>query len=270
MKQNLLVSLGILVVFCLVLSFVVTGQQNNQTETLPFSNLTFVVTPKRDAFLPMEPIVLNLSLSNNTNSPILGHTNIDFNSSFVDLYVSNQQGDRIKIGSLGTVIRGREPIEEKPIPPNYRVEVTDVFYTLNKYFPDDGTYTVEFVLRGTKSGQEVKAAPFTISIIEPTGRDRAAYNLLKTRRVRPFFFDGEGSANPETFKHFENIANQFGDTNYGDYATWVLANTYRFRGDKVKAKQMVKRLLLRPDFVFKEKVKKFLKELEEEDDPSQQ
>jgi hypothetical protein len=88
---------------------------------------------------------------------------------------------------------------------------------------------------------------------------------LKTKNVKPYFFYGQGSADPDTFKHFENIANQFGDTDYGDYATWVVANTHRFRGDKVKAKQMLKRLLLKPNFVFKEKVKKLLEELEEEE-----
>ncbi|HEX9931082.1 MAG TPA: hypothetical protein VGB02_21280 [Pyrinomonadaceae bacterium] len=265
MKQSLPIFSAVLIISFLVISFVVFGQQNSQNNTRPFSELTFVVTPERDTFLPMEPIVLNLSLSNNTNSPILGHTNIDFNSAFVDLYVSNQQGDRIKIGSLRTVMKDRTPIEDNPIPPNYRVEVTDVFYTLHRYFPEAGTYKFEAVLRGTKSGQEVKAAPFTISIIEPTGRDRAAYNFLKTKNVKPFFLYGVESADTEMFKHYENIANQFGDTDYGDYATWVVANTSRFRGDKMKAKQMLKRLQSRPNFVFKEKVKELLEELEEEE-----
>lgn len=249
----------------MVVSFVVFGQQNSQNNTRPFSELTFVVTPERDTFLPMEPIVLRLNLINNTNSPVLGHTNIDFNSSYVDLYVSDGKGNRMKIGSLGTVIASREPQNDKLIPPNQKTEVTDVFYTLHRYFPEIGTYTLEMELRGTKSEQKVRAAPITISIIEPTGRDRAAYNFLKTKKVPMFFFNGQGSTESELFKHFENIANQFGDTDYGDYATWVVANTSRFRGDKVKAKQMLKRLQSRPNFVFKEKVKKLLEELEEEE-----
>jgi hypothetical protein len=265
MKKNLSIFSAVLTILFLVISLVIFGQQNSQNNTKPFSDLTFVVSPERDTFLPMEPIVLNLSLSNNTNSPILGHTDIDFDSAFVDLYISTQQGYRIKIGSLSIVSKNRRPIEEKPIPPNYRVEVKDVFYTLNRYFPDNGTYTFEFVLRGIKSELEVKAAPFSISIVEPTGRDRAAYNLLKTKRVRPFFFAGDDNGDTEMFKHFENLANQFGDTGYGDYATWVLANKYRFRNDKLKAKQMLRRLLLRPNFVFIEKVKKLLEELEEEE-----
>lgn len=265
MKQNLSIFSAVSIISFLVISFVVFGQQNNQNNTRPFSELTFVVTPERDAFLPMEPIVLRLTLINNTNSPVLGHTDIDFNSGYVDLYVSDGQGNRIEIGSLPTRRVSRMPNKDKLIPPNQKTEVTDVFYTLHRYFPETGTYTFEMELRGIKSEQKVKAAPFNINIVNPTGRDRAAYNFLKTKKVPMFFFYGQGSAESELFKHFENIANQFGDTDYGDYATWVVANTSRFRGDKVKAKQMLKRLQSRPNFVFKEKVKELLEELEEEE-----
>ncbi|HEX8566421.1 MAG TPA: hypothetical protein VF648_12320 [Pyrinomonadaceae bacterium] len=265
MKKNLSIFSAVLTILFLVISFVVFGQQNSQNNTRPFSDLTFIVTPERDTFLPMEPIVLNLSLRNNTNSPVLGHTNIDFNSSYVDLYVSDKQGNRIEIGSLPTRRASREPQKDKLIPPNQKIEVTDVFYTLHRYFPETGTYTFEMELRGTKSEQKVKAAPFSIDIVEPTGRDRAAYNFLKTKKVPMFFFAGDSTIDVEMFKHYENIANQFGDTNYGDYATWVVANSYHFRRDKVKAKQMLKRLQSRPHFVFKEKVKELLEELEEEE-----
>ena len=147
----------------LFLASIVSGQQSGQTDTSSFSNLTFKVAPIRETFLPMEPIVLNLSLSNNTNSPILGHTYIDFNSAHVDLYVSNQQGDKMEMGGLRTEIANRGATQNKPIPPNYRVNITDVFYTLHRYFPQTGTYTFEFVLRGTKRGEEVRAVPFTIN-----------------------------------------------------------------------------------------------------------
>ncbi|HEX8196925.1 MAG TPA: hypothetical protein VF571_12110 [Pyrinomonadaceae bacterium] len=265
MKQNLSIFSTVLTILFLVISLVVFGQQNSQNNTRPFSDLTFVVTPERDAFLPMEPIVFRLNLSNNTDSPILGRTDIDFNSGFVDISVSDKQGYKRKIGSLPTETANRKPRENKLIPPHSNTEVTDVFYTLHRYFPDTGTYTVEAVLHDATGSQEIKAAPFNINIVEPTGRDRAAYNLLKTKRLRPFFFAGDDNADPEMFKHYDNLANQFGDTSYGDYATWVLANKYRFRGDKVKAKQMLKRLQSRPNFVFKEKVKKLLEELEEEE-----
>jgi hypothetical protein len=265
MKQNLSIFSAVLIISFLVVSFVVFGQQTSQNNTRPFSELTFVVTPERDAFLPMEPIVLRLTLINNTNSPVLGHTNIDFNSGYVDLYVSDRQGNRIEIGSLPTERASRTPSKDKLIPPNQKTEVTDVFYTLHRYFPETGTYTFEMELRGIKSEQKVKAAPFNINIVNPTGRDRAAYNFLKTKKVPMFFFAGDSTADVEMFKHYENIANQFGDTDYGDYAAWVVAKSYRFRRDNARAKQMLRRLQSRPNFVFKEKVKKLLEELEEEE-----
>src|SRR4028118_1374586 len=115
MKQNLSIFSAVLIFSFLVVSFVVFGQQNSQNNTRPFSELTFVVTPERDTFLPMEPIVLRLTLINNTNSPVLGHTDIDFNSGYVDLSVSDRQGNKRRIGSLPTVIASRMAKENKLI-----------------------------------------------------------------------------------------------------------------------------------------------------------
>ena len=108
----------------------------------------------------------------------------------------------------------------------------------------------------------ISLAPIVISIVEPTGRDRAAYNFLKTKNVKAYFFYGQGSTDPETFRHFEDIANQFSDTTYGDYAAWVVATKYRYQGDNIRAKQVLSRLILRPDFVFKEQVRKLLEKIE--------
>lgn len=242
-------------------AFIASGQQTNQTNTRPFSDLTFKIAPTRETFLLMEPITLNISLSNDTASPIPGHQYIDFNGLFVDLDVTNQNGDKMRISSLPTLRAMKEGIENKPIPPNQRFEVTDVFYTMHRYFPDTGTYKLEATLRDATGQQEIKSEPVIIKIIEPTGRDRLAYNFLKTKTVRPFFFNGDVRDN-EGFKHLENIANQFGDTNYGDYAGFVIANKYRFRGDNVRAKTMLQRLLLRPNFVFIEGARRLLAQIE--------
>lgn len=262
MKKEYYLILGITAVLCgFFAAFIVSGQQASQTDALSFSNLTFKIAPTRETFLPMEPITLKISLSNNTTSPILGHSNIDFNGLHIELFVTNQQGVKMEINSLPTDRASFERIKNEPIQPNQHFEITDVFYTLHHYFPDPGTYTLEATFIDATGQQKIKSEPATIKIVEPTGRDRAAYNLLKTKPVRPFFFAGDTEGD-DGFKHLENIANQFGDTTYGDYAAYVAARKYRFRRDNVRAKAMLQRLLSKPNFVFKEDVKRLLQEIE--------
>ena len=260
MKKKFFSTIGIIALCSLLVTIVVTGQQANQT-TVTFRDLTFKIIPVKDSFLPMEPIPLNISLSNNTASTILGNSDITFNSLYIELLVTNEQGTTVKIPNLETARYTREICENKPIPSGKSFTSRQIFYTLNTTFPQTGMYKIQGIFYDCNKEQQVRSELVTIRIVAPSNREQEVYEILKPLNKRGFFFAGDLSADQDLTKT-EDIVTRFPETRYGDYAAYLLGRIYRARGDRVRAMQMFQRLVLRPDFPLLDEVRRLLLELE--------
>jgi hypothetical protein len=217
-----------LFVFSLFL-FLSLSPTQAQKSVYSFTALTFRIEPAGDKFLPMEPIPFNVTLSNKTERPIIGHSEIKFVWGHIDLIVTDEQGQSVKIPDIQGIRIDRSPPQKEKIAPGATFRSREVFYNLYPIFQQPGSYQIQAIFYNIGKEEKVESSPVTVTLVELSERQRAAFEQLKPLN-RGWLFAGQLPADKK-FKEFEDFAAEFSDTSYGDYATFILSKRYQARGD---------------------------------------
>lgn len=253
----------VIVVAPLLLMFVsflsVSQQRGSSEQVLSFTHLTLEVASTKESYVRLEPIQINLSLSNRTLHPIFGHKAIGFADQHLELFVTNAVGERREINNLSSIAK-LLAVDNVRIAPGVREERGELItLDLNEFFPEPGTYQIQAVLHSVGWGEEIESNTATVRILEPQGLDYTAFDFIRNSPRSSYFFDGIGLAESEReFREMNEFMSRFGESAYGDYAVFQLAMVHFGRRDYQRAIQYFNQLASRTNFVFADRVSSYL------------
>lgn len=226
----------------------------------PFDDLTLNLTALKSQVLPLEPIPFQLTLSNNTDSPITIETALSFSWGGLRLEIKKPNG-KVVAPTQNTSGAGRMFIFPKDILPGEKIESTtqDFEFKIQDYFGRVGEYQIRATLNN-KDGKKVTSEWVDVTVEEPTLTDKAAYEYLKRKLDK----------HPQNFLPFtawgteelEEFVLQHPGTRYANYARYRLGERY-FERDKEKAQEQF-RQIQDPNFFYAQDVSEKLKKLEQQ------
>jgi len=214
-----------------------------------FKELTLKITTTVQEVLPMEPMPITITLSNDTETPITGHIQIDPGYGILKIYVAKadklfeqfHSADRPTL----TGIRG-----ENVLKPGFRTSVSVyLFYAhppnLDKdkkgqyLFESPGVYYVKAIFEDLEGEKKIESNMLTIEVKRPSGEDTAAYEFLRNLKekqekdiyYRDFLLTTFGhSISPRDQKVLdkkEEFLSQFPNSRYARYVYYSLGDNYR-------------------------------------------
>jgi tetratricopeptide (TPR) repeat protein len=231
--------------------------QTPQTE-LSFSNLRLELSTTKKIFVQIEPIPIFLKVSNTSNSPVSGHTALNFSDGFVRLSVT-YNGKALEVNNLTNVIFN-SGIERTTINSGETVEYRQEWvHDLDKVFTKAGTYQIQAILRGLKSNETIKSNQITIHIHNPTGLDLEAVKYLSNYGNPSRILSGQGAFyvdDPRTI--LEAFVSKFSETAYGNYGAMLLTELYLYKKEFEPAIEQLEKILNKGDFAFNDQVLYYL------------
>lgn len=263
MKNNSRFRFFLLLVLSLLVGLGITypaRQEGQSKPALDFSDLSFEITVlNKSDFVRLEPIPIRLMLSNKTDQPILGHGALKFSDNLVKIYVAEEGGEYAQVPELAAFTK---EISVKPweIKPGNSVRVNQLLaLNLDKVFRKVGNYQLFALLTDPTSKQQIKSNTTSISVLEPDGMDRQAFEFLRKNFKSANLLSGHDVAgNPHLQELLERFARIFEKTAYGDYAAFVLGELYFAQDDYKRASEQFNKLASKDTFVFADKAKKYL------------
>ncbi len=200
-----------------------------------FNKLSFNVELNKSEYLPLEPIFIQMKVSNETDKPLSLPSIPDFKRLFVEII---SDGVNRTVGSLFLIGPGRSsfPVILKK---GQSLKNTAVLETnLSKMFPKCGQYRVRFVLDNGRSEEllrEIKSDVKEITIKEPTGIDRESVEFLRSNLDQPsdtlFWWKNQS----EERELLETFVQKYGQSKIGEYAIFQLGISYSNGGKLEKA-----------------------------------
>jgi tetratricopeptide (TPR) repeat protein len=235
------------------LGLAVTAQQ-----TSSFSQLTLDLAISKEKFVQLEPIPLNLRLSNKTNQPIVGHSAIDFSYNLIELFVFYNgekreitKSDRIIDGvAKAKIIRPRESYSSKEL----------INLDLDQTFHEPGVYQIQAVLHDIDGKQEVKSNLVAVRILAPQGADAQAFSYIKSNGKPPYTFTSglELHSSEQAQNVLKIFVFSFRDTVYGDYAALDLGVLAFHKGQYEQAIEHLQVLSDNSTFAFADRALSYL------------
>jgi hypothetical protein len=211
-----------------------------------FSNLTLKATCSSLEYMHYEPILLNISLNNETSEDVMGGSSIKFDRSLIRLVVTDENHISKEISNLSPE-RSSGFISRSIIKTGQKFESDEILFNLHTVASKFGKYKLQFFVRDIKTEEEIKSESIEINIIEPIGENKRAYKAVKNIvQKNQFFFAGVFSKT----KQLEDVANNHQDTLYGDYAAYFVASRYYFDKDYYKAEMYLNRSMKNERIVF--------------------
>jgi hypothetical protein len=259
MKRKVFLYL-VLAVTCLSVSISLTifGQQDaNKSAGEDFSSLKLSLMTNKMDFLPYEPIPTVIVLKNETSSPIIGHSQLEFKGKFIRILVTRENGDSRVITNLSAESCKCERPEQVSILPGQSFQTSDIFFNLHNAFSTPGLFNIRAVLSNADRSEEITSEAVAVRIIEPEGSNLAAYDFLKSEMGQNnFLFSGIGK--DETYKKLETT---FNGSLYSDYARYFIGSRYLFKGNYEKAEPLLRLSVQLGDFVFIDEAKNRLSQV---------
>ena len=243
-------------IFTLFLLFAIDGYAyHRQQQSVGFSDLTLEAFTTKQKFIQLEPIPITLELSNKTAEPVVTQTSLNFDGNLVQLFVENSLNEQQEIGlSSVRVLMSIDPITIQP-GGKYRGRQQLLVLALDRAFPQPGHYYLQFVLKDRMSEEVVKSDRLEIEIKRPEGLDLEAFNFIKSKGKQSNFFNSVTVSTPNTVEEF--VA-RYGESVYGDYATFMLGQFYFIKQEFEKAKGQLEKVSTKAKFFFADEASNYL------------
>jgi hypothetical protein len=257
-KSASLFALSLALVICVSAS-AINGPQRTWSG---FKNLTLELAVPREKYVQLQPIPLTLTLSNMTKDVLNGHSALDFASGFVQVWIKSSNADWRTIDNL-TVEKKLVIVKPREIKPDERITTNQVLSLgLERSFPEPGVYQIKVRLHNNDHSQTIESQPVAVRIDRPEGADLEAYNFIHANANVDLFFTGKQlGRNRRDDQSLETFVTVFGETSYGDDASFVLGERRSFEGDLEAARVQFAKLAKRQDFVFAKRVKDYLEKI---------
>jgi len=234
-------------------------------ETGEFQKLTLTIATPKKKYVELQPIPIVVTLRNDTNTTLVGHSALAFNSGHLKLSVDAGDGPQ-EIGQL-SLAQGKVLASVNEFKPGEEVTITDrLNFNLNKIFPRPGTYKVQASLTSSDWKENVLSKPVEIEIVQPVGLDAQALEFIRNYDVPAFFFTGAHVMNDhEKFRALENFVTLYGQSAYGDEASFLLGEVQFAKREYERARPHFEKLSKKSDYAFAKEASEYLKRIEREE-----
>ena len=224
-----------------------------------FKDLTFEVTTPKESYLQLQPIPLVLTLSNQTDRVLQGHSALPFYANHVKVWTRAEGAEWRKIDQL-SLLRALIYVNPREMSPGDKFTDTQVLnLRIEKIFPQPGTYELNALIMSGDGGQTVESQPTTIHIKAPEGKDREAYDFLHAHTQHELFFTGSNLVRNHTAEQtLEAFVAKFEETAYGNDARFLLGQLRFATREYEAARLQFERLAKTPDFALAASAKKYL------------
>ncbi len=232
MRKNICYGL-FLIATILVIATTGLSQQNSQdfnhrqtqssraNEIVNFQDLTFKITTAKENYLKLEPITLNIEMSNDKDYPITGHFYVEFSEPGTKLLIGTTKDNLIDTKRSFSMRTASGKGTNQLINPKQRQTSTQTLdLRLDELFPVEGEYYLQLAVKDFTGTQELFSNIIKIKINEPTGKDLAAYQYIKGFSGNQF---SRLSFSKQQAKYF---IDNFPDTTYTDQIMFFLADSF--------------------------------------------
>lgn len=227
-----------------------------------FQDFSLVLETPQSRYLELQPIPLVVTLKNDTQVPLTGHTVLSFGASFLHLYIDRDDGPQeIPVSTMILDVYGKPRVFQ----PGDQIKETAGFnLRLDKVFPKPGTYRLHVRLISLDGKDSVSSKPVELEIVEPDGLDAHALQFIRDHSDPGYFFTGiRAVRNPEQQQVLENFVAVYGDSTYGDDASLVLGELQFATRDYQKARTTFEKLSKKPNYAYVATVTEFLRMIEQ-------
>lgn len=231
------------------------------SQVRPFSDMTLEIALPEQTALALQPIPIIVKQINNTNQPVMGYGEIEFGLTPIAFYVKkNGSNERVAIGHQSPVLQRLVTISRPVAPGRFSETKGLITMGLKTHFLEPGIYEIQAELSSLgERSQRIQSNKVTVEIKTPTGINSAAYNLIKNSPRPDFFFNG---AQFDQLKDIlETLTVMHPNTPYAKNSAYVLGRTYFGRKQYQQALINFMRLENDNSFIFREKVREYLREL---------
>lgn len=260
--------LSILNMVLFVLLFIPAQPANLQAEISGkphFEELTLELSTTKKEYKLLEPIPILMTLANRTERVVMGHSALDFGYNYVDVYVKDDRNQMQKIDQLSTETK-LVIAEPQAMKPNSEFRASLLLSLgLDHIFPEPGTYQIVARLYDLDRKKSVTSKPVTIRVVFPSGVDFQAFEYIKTYGNPSYFFTGMRLA--RNVQVLETFVSAFGESAYGDYATFSIAEFHFANRDYEKARPYFEKLAAKRAFVFSEKASDYVEKIKTPNQP---
>lgn len=227
-----------------------------------FQDFTLVLETPKTRYLELQPIPLVITFKNDTPKPLVGHPVVEFGASYLHLYIDHPDGpQRVPVSRFTLDVYASPRVFQ----PGEQIKRTEALnFRLDKVFPTPGTYRLHLQLLSLDHKDSVWSKPLELQIVKPEGTDAQALQFIRDHSYPTYFFTGISAVkNPEQLRVLENFVALYGDSSYGDDASFALADVQFALRDYQKARTTFEKLLKKPNYAFAAEVSDFLKMIEE-------
>ncbi len=227
-----------------------------------FQEFSLVLETPKSRYLELQPIPLVITLRNDTQSPLTGHTVLEFGASFLRLYIDRSDGPQeIRVSMLVLDVYAEPHVFQ----PGEQIKKTAGFnYRLDKVFPKPGTYRLHVCLTSLDGKESVSSKPMEVEIVQPDGPDAQALQFIRDHSEPGDFFTGIHTVkNPEQLQVLENFVAVYGESTYADDASLTLGEVQFANRDYQKARTILEKLSKKTNYAFAATVSEYLKLIEQ-------
>jgi hypothetical protein len=180
---------------------VLVPQQRPASTTGQLKDFTITVTTPQKSYLELEPIPIVISLENETNRPLMGHSVFEFSAAYFHLFVDLDDGPHeVPRSTYIADIIG----DHREFRPGEEAKKTECLKVrLSKAFPKPVKYQLTAQLRSLHGSPSVSSQPFEVEIVAPQGLDAEALKFISANSDPDYFFTGiqrESSWAPGTLR----------------------------------------------------------------------
>lgn len=218
-------------------------------------------TPK-SRYLELQPIPLVITLKNDTQTPLTGHTVLEFGTGFLRLYIDRSDGpEEIRVSTLILDVYANPRVFQ----PGEQIKRTAALnYRLDKVFPKPGAYRLHVRLTSLDGQDSVSSKPMEVEIVQPNGPDAQALQFIRDHSEPAYFFTGiQAVKNPEQLQVLENFVAVYGESSYADDASLALGEVQFATRDYEKARKTFEKLSKKTNYAFAATVSEFLRLIEQ-------
>lgn len=223
----------------------------SDNHSLNGKDLKLEIEAGKKEFLPLEPILITIKLSSISGQPIVardGEKGIKVISNLTIWKKKKNESLTIDSGSLQNTLEDAAPGESAL---KFKFLITDGLQDF-MLKPDHYWITLNLDL-----GKKVvlKAQDLDITVVEPNGLDREAFDFIRSVGSLKNFMQGSGSAeSADADSSLRGFVTHFRDSGYGDYFAFQLAANCFQKGELSGAKGLLQELAIKSDFGYAEDV----------------
>jgi hypothetical protein len=270
------IHLNLIIAGLLSVLFVGTGlsaahQKEINQEVLPFTNLTLEISSTKHEFLPLEPIPLNLELSNRAKNPVSGHDALDFSQNYVELFVAGPDGSMNKIEIQKPVAKLVDATHKVYEPGATHRSKQLITINPSDVLSQPGEYRIQAVIHGIDWYEEAKSNFLPVRIVEATGTDKLAVDYLRDKaNISELFAGFDFSKDQKALGMLDGLIRKFRDTVYAEYASFRLGEFYFYSKEYTKANEYFENVATKASFIFADKAKNYLEKIKKDNTSSKE